>query len=199
MRNDPFFPDHHFDRDFSRTADVMGPGVDEHAREKALLRTADLARKIAQIARTSELPDEAIPCLFEAYKSEVIQVVCEARAPTITNRVPLRIDSGDQKILAGQVAMISTRAAGREYRVEEIHIEGDPSRWEIRGLDIGTKSQFANYSPMPIRGERFADVLKELRLDPCYAGMIINLTVAYVGPEPHGEVFQAIATGTQGR
>jgi hypothetical protein len=196
---------------------VASSGLDDATRKIALGRTLDTLRELEKIRKLLELPVELLPQILEVYASSSREAVLEkeriARAER-SDRLPATMTSasGDcrwlsaggerlcapasGKLTRGMVVEVVIRPQRYAYRVEEIEINGDPSRWIVRDIKVGKVSQTMNAGKIP--GERFrkGGIMSELRLTTCLTAMDFVLDVEYVGPLPEGEVFSATLVGT---
>lgn len=182
------------------------PILDADTRKAAFERTADVLRECDQIRRSLELPAEALGRVLDVYISSAREVAFEKEQADLaarTLRVPMTMSSHDDRrrplhIKPGEIAQVIEAPQWQSYRVEEIEINGDPSRWRVHDIKVGNVSQAPRLLMPPIPGERFrkGGIMSELRLDACQIAMHFVLTVEYVGPEKEGEVFEATLVGT---
>lgn len=180
---------------------------DEETRQAALKHTEDTLTKLVEICRSLDLPLTALPRVMELYASAACEVVAEkqrAEAAARADRLPTKMTSLDRewkplRIKPGVVTPVTLRPQWRAYRVEEIEIDGDPSRWRVHDIKIGNVSQFTQFTNKshPVPGERFrkGGIMSELRLNTCQTAMDFTLDVEYVGPLAEGEVFEATLVG----
>ncbi|HSX22271.1 MAG TPA: hypothetical protein VLE97_05800 [Gaiellaceae bacterium] len=193
-----------------------GPGIgvniadiSEEMREKALKRTADIVRKIDEVRRTAELAPEHLPIVVDIYGKVVSALVAEAAREEIaqrTQRLPMTMRSEDKtyqplKIKPGKDAdgnyfCVVVRPQCVAYRVEDIAIHGDRSRWKVHDIMVGNRSQFVGHHG-PAAGTEFGPggILEHVKLETLQTAMDFKLVVEYVGPEPDGEVFEATVVG----
>lgn len=179
--------------------------LDDDTRAAVLRRTADTMRELNKIRIALELPPAAIAQILEIYASSTREVVFQREQAALamrSQRVPMKMTSQDRdyrplRIRPGVIAKVTERPQWCAYRVEEIEIDGDPSRWRVHDIQVGSRPQSAS-TLRPIPGERFCKggIMSELRLETCQTAMDFSLTVEYVGPLPEGEVFEATIVGT---
>jgi hypothetical protein len=197
------------------------PILDEATREIAFKRTEHLLRELDKIRRTLEWPPESIAQVIEVYTSSARAVALEAthaafkaeqaaKNAACMPRLPMQMRSlgTDRRpvcIRPGEIYEVVVRPQGGAYRVEEIEIDGDPSRWRVHEIKVGNESQLedrwvdsSKRSHSPIPGERFrkGGIMSDLRLRTCQTAMDFVLFVEYVGPVADGEVFEATLVGT---
>ena len=180
--------------------------LDDAGKKLAFQRTIDELRTANAIRVELGLPSESLPTIVNAYRAAAHGIATQqandeiaAAAPRAVPRVPMtmRSTSGEYKPLRvrrGENAQVTGRPQWLAYRVEEIEISGDPSRWIVHDIIVGNMSQLArNRAPIP--GERFCKggIMSDLCLTTC---QIATLTVEYIGPDPDGEVFEATLVGT---
>ena len=178
--------------------------VPEEIRGTALQRTADVVRKLDEIRRQLELPVEQLPVVIEVYGQAIAALLAEEeRKQRIerTQRLPMTMRSEDReyrpmKIRPGDAVEVVVRPQTVAYRVENLSIQGDPSRWLVHDIKVGNRSQFASKHG-PTRGTDFGvgGVLEQMKLETLQTAMDFMLVVQYVGPEPDGEVFEAAVVG----
>ena len=112
-------------------------------------------------------------------------------------RFPMTMNSHDGncplRIKPGKTTQVLERMQWTSYRVEEIEISGDPSRWLVHSIKVGNREQSPRMFVPPAPGVRFrkGGIMSELRLDVCQSAMDFVLIVEYVGPLTEGEVFEA--------
>jgi hypothetical protein len=180
--------------------------LDEETRSKAIQRAEDTLGKIVQLCRKLNLPLSSLPQVMELYATSAREIVVEkerAEAAARVDRLPMKMTSLDRewrplRIKPGGVTPVTVRPQWYAYRVEEIEIDGDPSRWRVHDVKVGNMSQFVSRtSPHPVPGERFrkGGIMSELRLATCQTAMDFTLDVEYVGPLAEGEVFEATLVG----
>jgi hypothetical protein len=170
---------------------------------KALARTANTVKNLDEIRRRHELPPEALGLIIAIYEGHAHSVFVEEAAP-ISSRMPMKIGSCDElgrpiKVVPKAMAKIITRPQWCAYRVEDIEIQGDRSRWLVHDIEVGNHSQILGRRTRgPIKGTELGPdgMLRQMRLETCQTAMDFTLTVEYVGPEPDGEAFDATAIGT---
>ncbi len=191
--------------------------LDDATRKVAFQRTADVLRELDKIRRTLELPLESFGQILEVYTSSAREVVLEKAQAVLeaerekeraenekrSIRAPMTLMSSDReykplRIKPGEVFSVIGRPQFCAYRVEEIEIDGDPSRWRVHDIKVGNMPQAQQQLRHPIPGERFrkGGIMSELRLATCQTAMEFVLAVEYVGPLPEGEVFEATLVGT---
>lgn len=178
--------------------------LDDEMRAAALRRTQDTLRELVRICRDLDLPATALPQVVEIYAASAREVVVEkerAEAAARSHRLPMEMrslgnDLRPVRIRPGEVYGVTVRPQWLAYRVEEIEIDGDSSRWRVHGIRVGNQSQLAGVVA-PIPGERFrkGGIMSELRLDTCQTAMDFTLEVEYVGSLAEGEVFEATLVG----
>jgi hypothetical protein len=102
------------------------------------------------------------------------------------------------RIKPGQVFSVFGRPQLCAYRVKEIEIDGDPSRWRVHDIKVGNRPQGQQAFRHPIPGERFrkGGIMSDLRLEACQTTMDFVMEVEYVGPLAEGEVFEATLVRT---
>lgn len=176
------------------------PVLDEDGRKRAFLRTAHVLRELDQIRRTLEMPPAALEHVLAVYVSSAREVALEREQAALaarTLRAPMTMSSGI-RIVPGQTAQINELPQWESYRVEEIKIHGDPSRWRVFDIKVGNRPQSPTLFLRPIPGECFrkGGIMSELRLETCQRAMYFSLTIEYVGPVPEGEIFEATIVGT---
>ena len=179
---------------------------DEDIRQVALKRTTDVLRELDGIRRALELPPEMFRYVLEMYALSAREAVLEkesAERAKNTNRTPMTLMSSDReykplRIKPGQVFSVIGRPQFCAYRVEEIEIDGDPSRWRVHNIKVGNVPQSQQSFRHPIPGERFrkGGIMSDLRLETCQTAMDFVMEVEYVGPLDEGEVFEATLVGT---
>lgn len=180
--------------------------LDAETRQVVLKRTADVLRELDGIRRSLELPPEMFSYVLEMYALSAREAVLEKeRAEHAKNvrRTPMTLMSSDReyqplRIKPGKVFSVIGRPQHLAYRVEEIEIDGDPSRWCVHSIQVGNVPQGAQSFRHPIPGERFrkGGIMSDLRLDTCQTAMDFVMEVEYVGPLAEGEVFGATLVGT---
>lgn len=188
----------------SPSSSGLVPILDDATRKVALQRTADTLRALEEIRRALELPPAALEQVLAVYASSAREVTLEKEQADLvarTCRLPMTMTSLDadlrpRRVCAGEVFSVVVRPSWAAYRVEEIEIEGTPSRWRVHDVKVGNRSQCAG-TRRPIPGPRFCKggILDEVRLDLCQVGMDFTLVVEYVGPLAEGEVFEATLVG----
>lgn len=178
--------------------------ITDEVRERAKKATIAKLRELDEIRKHLELPVEQLPMVREIYDQQAVFYALEdarATAEARMCRVPLTITSKNDlyqpiKVPPGRTAIVTTRPQWQAFRVEDIEIHGDRSRWKIHEIKVGNRSQLVNHD-VPASGTAFGPggVLEKLRLETCQVGMDLSLMVEYVGPEPEGEVFEATLAG----
>jgi hypothetical protein len=183
--------------------------ISEEMREKALKRTADILRKIDEVRRTAELAPEQLPIVVDIYGKVVGALIAEAAREEMaqrTQRLPMTMRSEDKvgeplKIKRGKGSdghyhRVVARPQVIAYRVEDIAIHGDRSRWVVHDIVVGNRSQFAAKRG-PAIGTEFGPggILEHMKLETLQTAMDFTLVVEYVGPEIDGEVFEATVVG----
>lgn len=179
--------------------------LDEEGRTAALSRTDATLKELVRICRASDVPVAMLPQIVELYNASAREVVFERRRAEAAERVSrlmMTITSMDQcwkpmRLKRGETAEVITRPQCAAYRVEEIEILGDPNRWLVHEIKVGSRSQFMKL-PYPIRGEAFrkGGIMSDVRLNVCLTAMDFAVYVEYVGPVDDGEVFEAVCVGT---
>lgn len=185
-------------------------------------RMTDVLRECDQIRRNLELPSDLLGRVLDMYISATREFAVEKELADLaarTLRVPMTMSSHDGTstpatgntgdglfrqrrhplhIKPGEIVEVTECPQWPTYRVEEIEISGDPSRWRVHDIKIGNRSQSPRLFLPPIPGERFrkGGIMSELRLETCQLAMHFVLTVEYVGPLAEGEVFEATLVGT---
>jgi hypothetical protein len=178
--------------------------VPPEMRDRALKQTADLIRKIDEVRRQLELPVDQLPVVIEIYDKNVAALIAEEERKKIaerTTRLPMTMRSEDKeyrpmKIKAGDPVDVVVRPQTIAYRVENLAIQGDPSRWLVHDIKVGNRSQLVSKHG-PLRGTDLGvgGVLENMKLESLQTAMDFTLVVQYVGPEPDGEVFEAAIVG----
>jgi len=188
---------------FHRQAPLAPDVFGEDVKKNALQKTADLLRDLDKIRRAQELPPESLGLILDLYASSTRDAIAEKQHANIKDdRIPMTmtsIDGNDRPIPVkpGKITQVTERPLNYKYRVEEIEINGDPSRWLVHDIQVGHMSQFAN-APRPVPGEQFrkGGIMSGLRLTACETMMDFTLIVEYIGPFSEGEVFSATIVGT---
>ena len=175
------------------------------ARDKALKLTADLLRKIDEVRRSLELPVDQLPIVIETYSQVVLALIAEEKREDLakrTSRLPITMrsetrDYQPMKIPRGKILDMIVRPQTIAFRLEDLAIHGDRSRWRVHDIKVGNRSQFADKRG-PAPGTEFGPggICEHLRLETCQTAMDLTLVVEYVGPEADGEVFEATLVGT---
>lgn len=195
---------------FPGSPDYHSPSIpsipDEDTRQVVLKRTAEVLRKLDEIRRLLKMPPGMFSYVLEIYAASAREAVLEKeRAESAKNvrRTPMKLMSSDReyrplRITPGKVFSVIGRPQHLTYRVEEIEIDGDPTRWRVHNIKVGNMSQGAQPFMHPIPGERFrkGGIMSDLRLEPCQTAMEFVMEVEYVGPLDEGEVFEATLVGT---
>ncbi len=121
-----------------------------------------------------------------------------------TMRAPLRLWS-DKKIkrtdpINGKPTTIHARPQANAMRVEEIEILGRPEDWMIADVQVGARSQFPQSGP-PVPGRLFAPggTCHKFATETIQTAMDFDMLVHYVGDDPEGAIFEAVAMGTMAR
>lgn len=179
--------------------------VPVEARDKALKYTAELIRKIDEVRKQLELPVDQLPVVIEIYGKAVLALFAEEDRKKIvehTTRLPMTMrsenrDRGPMKILPTQKVEVIVRPQTCVYRVENLAIHGDPSRWVVHDIKVGNRSQFAAKHG-PTRGTEFGvgGILEQMKLETLHTAMDFSIIAEYVGPVEEGEVFEATIVGT---
>lgn len=182
---------------------LTSPDLTDDLREKALSRTHDTLKKLDEIRRKIEMPADQLPLVVEIYTHNAGALLIEKQREEMaarTKRLPLPIRSEDterqpMKIPPGKFAQVVSRPQWIAFRIEDISIHGDRTRWIVDDIRIGNRSQLQRSGEIP--GAEFGPggVCATLRLETCQTAMDFVLVVRYVGPEPDGEVFEATAVG----
>lgn len=182
------------------------PILDETARKAAFKRTADVLRECDQLRRKLKLPPAALGRILDVYTASALEVAHEkelADHAARTKRAPMTMSSHDDalrplRIKPGEIVQVIACPQWLTYRVEEIEISGDPSRWRVHNIKVGNVQQSPRSLERPIPGECFrkGGIMSDLRLDKCQTCMHFVLTVEYAGPLEEGEVFEATIVGT---
>jgi len=173
--------------------------LDEEGRIAALTKTEATLKELVRVCRGSDVPVSMLPQVIDLYTSCAREVVFErnrAEAAARVKRQPMTITS-PSRIQRGKITRVIARPQCSAYRVEEIEICENPSRWMIHEIRVGDRSQFMS-TPYPIRGEAFRKdgIMGDVRLDVCLTCQDFMIDVEYVGPVAEGEVFEAVAVGT---
>jgi hypothetical protein len=179
--------------------------VTDEIREKALLRTTDMLRKLKEIHKTLELPADQFPIVIETYGKIVNGLIAEAAREALakrTSREPLTLRSENRdyqpmKVMPGKRFAVVCRPGPGSYRAEDFAIHGDRSHWMVHDVKVGNRSQFAGCRG-PALGTEFGPggICEHLRLETCQMGMDLVMEVEYIGPEAEGAVFEATIVGT---
>lgn len=182
--------------------------IDDETRATALKRTADTMRELNKIRLSLELPPAAIQQVLEVYAASAREaMIAKERAEQAKHvqRLPMKMTSLDdlgvrRLIPPGRTVEVDGFPQWIAYRVEEIEIDGDPSRWLVHDIRVGNRTQRVQSADAsrPFPGERFrkGGIMSELRLETCQTAMSFTLVVEYVGPISEGEVFEATIVGT---
>lgn len=195
---------------FPGSLDYLSPAIpaipDEDTRQVVLKRTAEVLRGLDEIRRLLEIPPEMFSYVLEIYAASAREAVLEKeRTESAKNvrRTPMTLMSSDReyqplRIKPGKIFSVVGRPQHLTYRVEEIEIDGDPTRWRVHNIKVGNVPQGAQPFMHPIPGERFrkGGIMSDLRLEPCQTAMEFVMEVEYVGPLDEGEVFEATLVGT---
>lgn len=178
--------------------------ITDDVRERAKKATIAKLRELDEIRKHLEIPVEQLPMVREIYEQQAVLYALEDARTTAEARrcrVPLTIMSKDDlwrplKVPPGKTAIVVARPQWQAFRVEDVEIHGDRSRWKVHDIKVGTRSQFVNHEA-PASGTAFGPggVLAKLRLETCQIGMHISMVIEYVGPEPDGETFEATFSG----
>lgn len=193
-------------------------GLSADERKAVGSRVSEILREAQEILRVREIPSteemlrlvlesmiaEARVLLMEKHRAEAEKRHAEIQAMS-EQRLPMTLISTDRdwkplRVRPGDVVPVITRPQWHAFRVEEIEIHGDPSRWLVRDIKVGNQSQIlrqGSLDPNPIPGERFrkGGIMSEIRLATCQTAMDLALMVEYVGPDAEGEVFGATLVG----
>lgn len=120
---------------------------------------------------------------------------------TTTTRSPLRFLS-DKPIkktdpIAGIPTPLVVRPQTLFMRVEEIEILSKPDEWMIADVQVGKRSQFPQSGP-PLPGRLFTPggTCHHFVTESIQMAMDFTLLVHYVGANPDGEIFVAVAMGS---
>jgi len=183
----------------------LSPSIlDEETRKLAFQRTTAVLRECDQIRRGLELPPEALGHVLEVYIASAREVLAErmqadraARRSHAAAILRSHEDGQPLRIKPGELAEVREFSQYSEYRVEEIEIKGDPSRWRVFEIKVGDRVQSPRLFMPPLSGELFrkGGIMRELCLEPCQRAMSISMLVEYVGPLVEGEVFEATLEG----
>ena len=115
-------------------------------------------------------------------------------------RGPLHIKS-EKKILhtdpltgSPTAVNVSPQCAG--LRVEEIEILSHPSAWMIADIQVGGRTQFPQAGP-PLPGHLFVPghTCHHFVCETLQTAMDFTMLVHYVGHDPEGAIFEAVAMG----
>ena len=189
--------------DTMNTTPLEVPLTDE-LRAKALARARDTLIKLDEVRRSLELLPDQLPLVIDAYAQAARGLLFEEQQKKMaerTKRLPLPVLSCDRegapmKVKPGKPFQVAARPQYSDFRVEDISIHGDRSRWLVHDLRVGGRSQFMQQGG-PIPGQEFGPggVCASLRLATCQTAMDFVMIVEYLGPETDGEVFEATAVG----
>ena len=180
--------------------------VTDEMREKALLRTTDMLRKLKEIHKTLELPADQFPIVIETYGHVVLGLIAEAERDELAKRttrepLTLRSENRDYEPLKikpdGKTFDVVVRPQCLAFRPEDLAIHGDRKHWMVHDIKVGNRSQFVGKRG-PALGSEFGPggILEHMRLETVQTSMDLVLCVEYVGPEPEGVVFEATMVGT---
>jgi len=163
-------------------------------------------RAIEEIRRRVELAPDQLALVDAVYRR--IDAAPGRRPPVAERpeapaRIPLSITSHDGKwprgavkIKPGQVARVVARPLVCAFRIEEIEIVSSPMHWIVRDVRVGNRTQAANHlDGMPGRMFVPGGTCYRFVTETIQTAMEFEMLVEYVGPEPDGEVFEAIAMG----
>jgi hypothetical protein len=121
-----------------------------------------------------------------------------------TTRSPLRLMS-DKPIKktdpkTGNPTVVHARPQVVAMRVEEIEILGRPEDWFVADIRVGNRSQFPQSGP-PLHGRHFmpGGTCYRFVTETLQTAMDFDMVVHYVGENPEGAIFEALAMGTQAR
>lgn len=124
--------------------------------------------------------------------------------PGPSTRAPLRMTS-DHRIkrtdpTTGVPKALHARPQVVAMRVEEIEILGKPDDWFIADIQVGARSQFPQAGP-PLPGRLFTPggTCHRFVTETIQTAMDFTMLVHYVGDDPKGGLFEAVAMGTQAR
>lgn len=188
--------------------ELPSPNTDvaSEIRKKALQRTTAILKELNRIREELSLPVAQLPIVIDMYNTYVSGLIAEALRDDLEKnqqRLPMKMqslnhDGSPRKIQPGQTIAVSVRPRS-VFRVEDISIQGDPTRWRIHDITVGHRSQIVNWNkPGAIPGNEFGPhgVLAALKLETLQPSMDFALLVEYLGFEIAGEVFEAVAVGT---
>lgn len=119
-------------------------------------------------------------------------------------RAPLRLLS-EKKIkptnpITDKPTTLHVRPQTAAMRVEEIEILSNPDKWMIADVQVGARSQFPQAGP-PLPGRLFTPggTCYRFVTDTIQTAMDFTMLLHYVGDDPEGEIFEAVAMGSLAR
>ncbi len=129
--------------------------------------------------------------------------VSRAFSDLLDNREPLRAPlslssrakSDQLKVKPGQNLSVTASPQRGNFQIDRIEIlSPTPSNWIVLDVLVGHRSQLAQSGPL--NGAAFdAASRSRILLEPCGVAMDVEIVVSYIGPDPDGEVFDAVAFG----
>jgi hypothetical protein len=178
--------------------------IEKQLQEEHEKRVTEHLATCERIRKKLELPVDTLSLIDQALrgdgrgKSRYPAAPPEARA---TTRAPLRVVS-EKKIKktdpsAGQWTPIIVRPQATAMRVEEIELLGNPDDWMIADIKVGNSSQFPQSGPaLPGRLFTPSGTCYRFVTATIQTAMDFAMCVHYVGDDPEGGIFEAVAMGT---
>jgi len=124
--------------------------------------------------------------------------------PMPSTRAPLRLLS-EKKIkptnpITDKPTTLHVRPQTSAMRVEEIEILSNPDKWMIADVQVGNRSQFPQAGP-PLPGRLFTPggTCYRFVTETIQTAMDFTMLLHYVGSDPEGEIFEAVAMGSMAR
>jgi hypothetical protein len=196
---DPIHP-----HDDVRHIDVT-KAIEQHQqldRERRMKVALDHFSMCESVRKKLELPIDALP-LIDKMLHDLNQHDHDHRnhsAPAI--RGPLRITS-EKKIprtdpLTGDPTPVRAQPQCAAMRVEQIEILSDPTDWMIADIQVGGHTQFSQpILRLPLPGRLFVPggTCHHFVCETIQAAMDFAMLVHYVGNDPEGAIFEAVAMG----
>lgn len=154
-----------------------------------------------RIRKQLELPPDALALIDQMLRGES-RIMPPRVEPHegVTTRAPLRILS-KEKIkrtdpITGKPTPVIVRPQTIALRVEEIEILGNPDEWMIADVQVGMRSQFPQSGP-PLPGRLFTPdgTCYRFVTETIQTAMDFTMLVHYVGDDPEGRIFRAVAMG----
>lgn len=121
-----------------------------------------------------------------------------------STRAPLRLLS-EKKIkptnpITDKPTTLHVRPQTSAMRVEEIEILSNPDKWMVADIQVGNRSQFPQ-AGLPLSGRLFTPggTCYRFVTETIQTAMDFTLLLHYVGDDPEGEIFEAVAMGSMAR